>query len=306
MMQHRRQEAAGILRLALALANEHDLPATAVRAQYNLAAVDLEGDRLAEALETVNAGLALARERGDRAWERLLLQQSIAPLVVLGRWDQAEPIAAGLVAGSLTSSPSTPAPSLPRSQWRGATTRRSSFAARLPSGSGIQRMSTYAPQLRSFSPATSSGTVLRTRRYNLAQPILDAPATAGEAIAEAYALSVEAALRLADDAAIEDLIAFVAALPPVRATPLLRAGRARLEAELAHRRGDADAAQAHADDAIALLRSLGARPLLAQVLSERAHRREDPEALTEARAIYTDLGATRWLARLDDPSGVPA
>jgi len=58
--------------------------------------------------------------------------------------------------------------------------------------------------------------------------------------------------------------------------------------------------------AIALLRSLGARPLLAQALSERARRREDAEALAEAREIYTELGAARRLARLDDISGVPA
>ncbi|MGB9185039.1 MAG: hypothetical protein WCB67_13340, partial [Solirubrobacteraceae bacterium] len=74
----------------------------------------------------------------------------------------------------------------------------------------------------------------------------------------------------------------------------------------AHRRGDAPGAERAEAEAIALLRSVGARPLLGRALEERAGRREDPEALDEARAIYTELGATRWLARLRDWSGVPA
>ena len=65
-------------------------------------------------------------------------------------------------------------------------------------------------------------------------------------------------------------------------------------------------ADSHQRRAIELLRSVGARPLLARALLEHGRRREDPEALAEARAIYTDLGATRWLARLDERTEVAA
>ena len=103
-----------------------------------------------------------------------------------------------------------------------------------------------------------------------------------------------------------ELAAFADALSPVAATPFIRAGRARLAAEQAHRRGDRDAADGHQRHAIELLRSLNARPLLARALLERARRREDPDAVAEARAIYAELGATRWLAGIEDPAGIAA
>jgi hypothetical protein len=102
-----------------------------------------------------------------------------------------------------------------------------------------------------------------------------------------------------------DLVAFVDRLERARATPTLRAGRARVSAELAHRHGDEQAAITFEDEAIALLRTVGARPLLAATLAERAARRDDAEALDEARTIYTELGATRRLAELDAGPGVP-
>ncbi|MGH2866141.1 MAG: hypothetical protein ACRDNK_01040, partial [Solirubrobacteraceae bacterium] len=138
------------------------------------------------------------------------------------------------------------------------------------------------------------------------RPVIGAHSTASEVIEEGYALAIEAAFTLGDEAAMGELEAVVAVLPRARATAMLRAGRARLNAEIAHRRGDADAADRAENEAITLLRSVGAQPLLGRALEERAGRREDPEALDEARAIYTELGATRWLARLHDSSGVPA
>jgi hypothetical protein len=118
----------------------------------------------------------------------------------------------------------------------------------------------------------------------------------GELAEEAYALRSEAAIALADQDVIAKLVAFVEALPRARATPLLRAGHERLAAVQAHRNGDAQAAEAHALNAIALLRSVGARPLLAHVLIEHGHRQNDTAALTQAYTIYNELGASRWLA----------
>ena len=59
--------------------------------RFNLASCALEIDQFAEAVQVVDDALAMAAERGDRAWERMLLAQSVAPLVVLGRWERAEP-----------------------------------------------------------------------------------------------------------------------------------------------------------------------------------------------------------------------
>jgi hypothetical protein len=140
----------------------------------------------------------------------------------------------------------------------------------------------------------------------LAQAALASGSNAGELLAEAYAIGVEAALGLGEEAPVAELGAFVDRLPPANATPLLRAGRARLAAEQAHRRGDVESAAGHEREAIELLRSLGARPLLARALEEGGRRREDADALAEAAAIYSELGATRWLAGIDERSEVPA
>ncbi len=123
---------------------------------------------------------------------------------------------------------------------------------------------------------------------------------------EAYALGIEAAMMTGDDDAIARLIAVVDAMPPAAARKLMHAGRARLAAEQALRRRDELAAERFEDEAIALLRSMGARPLLARTLLERAGRHEDPRARDEGRQILTELGATRWLATFDDPGGVTA
>ena len=96
-----------------------------------------------------------------------------------------------------------------------------------------------------------------------------------------------------------ELDAYVGALPPARATPLLRAERTRLAAEQAHRRGEDGVAQDLETEALALARSVRARPLVARVLLDQVRRREDRNALLEARAIYEELGASSRLSRLE-------
>ena len=57
-------------------------------------------------------------------------------------------------------------------------------------------------------------------------------------IHEAYLEAGLAALELGDEKTIEELIRFVAELPPALRTPLLRSTSARFEGLLASRRGD--------------------------------------------------------------------
>ena len=65
------------------------LPAGGVRARTH--------DQLTAAVDGVNLGLVIARERGDPANRRDLLSQEVAPLVALGRWDEAATVAEGLL-----------------------------------------------------------------------------------------------------------------------------------------------------------------------------------------------------------------
>ena len=303
ILRHRLQEGVGVLRQALALAAEHDLPTVALRARYNLAAVALETHRLEEAMTEVEEALVLARERGDRSWEHMLRQQSIAPMHMLGRWDEALSIAAPLLDGDDLSAMFAAMSIAPIAAARG----RSDLLERCRSLAEAQQSATYV-DLRCSAAGVLARVALERDEpdtaLELARPVLEADTVAAEVLAECYGLCVEAALAIGDPATIDDLEARVAALPPALARPLLLAGRARLRAEQAHRHGDEERAQVCEQEAIDLLRELGVRPLLAQALLDRFRRRQDGEALAQAQEILRELGATRWLEGIDAPGVV--
>jgi hypothetical protein len=306
IFQHRRQEGEGVLRHALRVAEQYDLPVIVLRARYNLAALSLEADRFHEAVQEVEMALALARERGDRAHERRLLGQSIYPLHVLGRWSEASTVGSELLAGPRDADTVFAAAVLV------------SLAAARGDEPMLQRCRAIAAERRdsSYNDQRVSAEIVLARdaleqdapadALALMRAAVDETGVSAETIEEAYALSVESVSLLGDQTAIEDLIERVSRRPPAGATPLLRAGRARLQAEFGHRRGDEQAARKYEDEAIHILRSVGARPLLARTLLERARRRPEPEALAEARTIYAELEATKWLERIGQANEVPA
>ena len=302
----RRQEGTGVLRQALALAEEHDLPAVALRARANLIQLLIERDQFERTVDESRAALLIARERGDRLWERAMLAQQVPALFFLGRWDEAMEVGHPLLTGDAD-----------LNAMGAAALLVSVAAARGDSGTvkrcldlaAARQESTYADLRVAAENVLSRDAIERgepSEAVDFARRVLPTEGVGNEAIEDAYALSIEAATLLPDTAAMADLEAFVGELPPARATPLLRAGRARLQAELAHRAGDASASERFEGQAIALLRSVGARPLLAQALLERARRHDDTEALAEARAIYEELGAARWLERIGEASEVAA
>ena len=305
IFQHRTQECVGVLRHALALGERYELSPIVLRARYNLAAVSLEEDRFGEAVEEVERALALSRERGDRSNERRLLGQMMFPLYVLGRWGDASATGSVLLSGDDADA-------------MFAASVLASLAAARGDDAMLERCRSLAAELHdsSYQDAQVSAELVLARdalergapaeALAMLKSALPLTGVAAETVEEAYALSVEAALSLDDQAALEELIETVSRRPPASAPPLMRAGRARLRAELAHRRGEPEAARQHEEEAIELLRDVGARPLLARVLLERGRRRPEAEAMAEARAIYTELEATRWLERIDQASEVAA
>ncbi len=303
---HRLQESAAVLERAVSLADQHDLPAAALRARFNLANAAIASDHFAQAVRELDDALALARERGDRDWERLLLGQTVAPLTVLGRWDQAAAAAARVIAEDTGLNAVFAAGLLVQIA---AARGEDETLDRCRSLAAAHRESTHV-DLASAAALVLSRAALEgdspDQALALARPVLGMDSASTEVVEDAHAVAIEAALALGEQAAIDELEAFVAALPPARATPLLRAGRARLLAEQAHRRGDAESADRLELEAIDLLRTVDARPLLAKALLDRARRRDDADALTEARSIYEELGATRWLGRIDQHSEVAA
>ncbi len=87
--QRRLIEAAALCSLALEIGLEADLSEQALRAYNNLAHYRVQGGQPQKAIELIDAGLELARERGDRPWERDLISQRISVRAYRGEWDEA-------------------------------------------------------------------------------------------------------------------------------------------------------------------------------------------------------------------------
>jgi class 3 adenylate cyclase/tetratricopeptide (TPR) repeat protein len=306
MWRGRREEGAGVLRHALALADEYDATPAALRARMNLTQLSLETDQVTRAVEQAQEVVALARERGDRALERKAFGFLTWPLAVLGRWDEAASVDAALIAEEHYVEAVFAAVSMAWIAWaRGdeATLERCRSLAAEGRGSTYVDTRICAESVLARE-ALERGEAEEALR--LTQNARRQPGISGDALRESYEVSVEAAIALGEGAAIREVESFVADLPRALATPLLRSGRARLQAELAHLSGDDAGAWEFEDEAIYLLRSVGARALLAPTLLERARRHKDPDALAEARSLCEELKATRWLERVDELSGVAA
>ena len=85
----RQSEAGALMTLALDVAVAADLPEVALRAYYNLADYHCLMANIDDAVTHIDRGLALARERGSRAWERDLIGQSVQIDLVRGEWERA-------------------------------------------------------------------------------------------------------------------------------------------------------------------------------------------------------------------------
>src|ERR1700676_4384934 len=89
LRQGRFDEAATLLRRALAVALDNDSSAAAFRAWNNLG-VALESEaRFLENYEFTAPSREMARRKGDRANELAAIVGSMTTLVALGRWDEA-------------------------------------------------------------------------------------------------------------------------------------------------------------------------------------------------------------------------
>ena len=82
-------EAGALMELGLSVAVGHDLAEQALRGYYNLSDYRMMTGDPAESARLMALGVALARERGDRAWERDLLGQVGQRQTFSGEWDEA-------------------------------------------------------------------------------------------------------------------------------------------------------------------------------------------------------------------------
>ncbi|HEU0304671.1 MAG TPA: adenylate/guanylate cyclase domain-containing protein [Gaiellaceae bacterium] len=303
----RPEEAWLLMRHALEVALANDLSTPAIRAYINSTALVSIRNREREALELSLRGRELARKIGDRDSEGFLQTWVMGIRATLGEWDavlaEEEPIELR---------------DRPRLFTQGAVAPI--FAAR----GDLEEARRRVEAVREFVDAqevqsvagfkTIEAEVLlaegRPREALLAAE--EVVAVRGDVVgglapyAKGYALALEAAIALGDDAKVDELLAIVERLPPGELSPFLGAIGARFSAQRAARRADGDTAAAGFSAAARLLQEIEYPFELAVILLEHAEwlagegRFEEAEPLAaEARQIFERLRATPYIERVD-------
>jgi tetratricopeptide (TPR) repeat protein len=305
----RRREGFALLKYALDVALENDVPQAALRAYYNLSDLAQSSDRYLEGREYLERGLTLARRIGNRYWEMQMLGQ-VYSFYALGDWDQALAMMGELPRDKVVGA-------------RGAYLHFNEVVPRIHFLRGDPDAARNA--LEVFPAAATSDDVQERASHAIGQAfLLRSEGKAREALEcalsafdarhemgigsefskEAFAEAVEAAFELDDLEKVEELVGVVEAEPPGKRSRTLHGHTLRFRARLAHARGEEEAG-ALFERAAEIFRELAVPFWLAVTLLERAEwliamgKTVEEEALAEAREIFERLKATPWLDRVN-------
>lgn len=309
--QHgRREEGLGILRHGLEVALEHDLTEAALRGYFNLSFLLGGRDRWADATAADEAGIELARRRGNRAWEESFNGHLRGNGFVLGDWDAVE----------------LPLAPLEETTWDELLwSVRLDYAAvvvpyvergRLDVAKAIMKHVPTEERAETQERATillGRAAIARAEgRYDEALSLALEAAAQGGSVGSfhpifkgAIAAVLDAATFLGEPERAAELFERIRGLSPGVRTPFVDAQLARYDAHLAASTGDIADADRRFRNASELLREVGARFYLAVVLLEHGEllaRERSDEAqplLTEARETFDRLEAAVWLERVD-------
>jgi class 3 adenylate cyclase/tetratricopeptide (TPR) repeat protein len=301
--ERRTTEAGALMALSLDLALEADVTEHALRGYFNVGEHRLSLGRIEEALTLLERGISLARERGNRSWERDLVAQTVQAFAHAGRWDDAIDRANRLREGGKDQAERQAWGQLPLVlAARGDAAGLEAWLARSLPATEWQE----AALIEQLATGVSLRALGRTAE---ALPLLVDPArelvSLGHPSASHYVGEVlDATLEAGGAAALEELLSSgdeVVSSQPLFAGQLAR-GRARLQA----RQGEPDASMASYERAVRLLREGGSPFALAVALLEQGEllaglgRGEEGDGLLrEARSTFAELRATPWLERTD-------
>ena len=308
----RLDEAVTLLRRALEVALEGDFTKALFRAWNNLAVTLEAEDRYTEVVEVIAPMLEMARRKGNRSSELTALLGNAAPLIALGRWDEALAFVDEARA----------AEELDAMQWAGirvvelvlihvrrgdVETARQVFEvakARTDEHNDEIRVRVESVELELLIAEGRHSEALR-RAIQLLDllPVLGLPDIG---LKGTIARGVEAAFELHDLEAADAILALVHQASPGLVMPSLRAHAARLGARACALRADHDSVEAGFEAAVAQFRDLGMPFELGVTLLELAEwldgegRQEDAAAHgIESRSLFEQLGARPWLDRVE-------
>jgi tetratricopeptide (TPR) repeat protein len=302
----RHEEARALLTHAVGYAHRHELLMFALIASFNLAELSAFAGLLEEAELEIDRTLQYARERGDRYWELLGLEQQAMIWELRGRWDGVVASVPQLVAGGT-----------------GVLTMGATALCERGEVALLRTVVDPHADTDAASLDVDFGASLLSYRASLARATGD-PVAGLEPAQQAFDMSAEQAgtpalqslreLRLCSLAAgdremLEAAIARAEALPAGYSSPMLEAEVALGRAQLAARE-QAVAAYLHA---VTLHRELDTPFGLAQALlghGEALLALDDVSAaaplLEEARELFAALGAARWVERAARTVPAPA
>ncbi|MFN2471995.1 MAG: AAA family ATPase [Gaiellaceae bacterium] len=306
ILRNRPNESLGLMRQALVLAEECGADRGAIRACMNLGYLLSLAGRWLEGQEVTERGIAIARRRGDRVWERALLTNLIAGYISTGQWDAAEQAAAEIPeVGSTVADPVSASMQLDLATIalrRGESERAAELAAPFASwrdsarvqdrGVGIWARALVAAIGGRHADALAECTAALADEQVMREP------EAVEVLAE---VGCEGAWTERDLDGLTDVLDLVAAAP-IELHASLEA-RVRLQqARIAVLRDDPEPAF---EDAVADLRRIGDPYWLGTALLEQAEwladrgRADEIESLVaEAREIFERLRAAPRLERV--------
>jgi class 3 adenylate cyclase/tetratricopeptide (TPR) repeat protein len=310
------QEGYALLKYALEIALENDLPSAALRGYYNLADLECQSDQYTNAPERIDAGLALARRVGNQYWEWNLLGQLFS-YYALGEWDRAVEQAAQQpvekvvdVRGAFLHYLLI----LPRiAIFRGDLEQAKRYIAIFPNpetSGDIQERASYftarAIVLRAEGDAAGALEAAE-QGFSFHQSL----GLRTEVVKESFIEALEAALEIGDLGKAEELISVVEQTPRGQRPRYLEAHSLRFRARLSAARADDTAVEARFKSAAGMFVELAA-PFWAAVtrlehaewLAERGRTSEAQPLLADATPGFERLRAAPFVARAKNLVGV--
>ena len=306
----RRRQGYALIKYALEVALENDLPNAAHRAYFNLADLAVQNDRYPEFREYVDLGLALARRLGYRQNEWMFLGQTYG-FFPSGDWDTAiemtdqipkERIAEHRLSGAAFLLV-RPLIWVHRGNISEAEASFSVFPE-LGSSADVQEQATHAAGLSVLHLARGElREALQTARHALE---LRGMGLAHESYREGMSVALEAAFRLGDLDTVEELLESIDRVPRGMLPQYVQAQGLRYKAKVAAARDDGASAEPLFKGAGGLFREIAAPFHMAVTLLDHGEwlveqdRPEDAKPLLdEAREIFERLEARPWLERLE-------
>ena len=315
LYQRRPHESGALMREALRVALEHDLTSAALRAYNNLGYLSEVHDHIREGRSACEDGISLARRRGDRNWEWILLSNLISFTMRLGDWDEALVLAQEI-------------PDEARDAGFGAYPTETLSQIHVHRGQldAAREMVSVMSRFEGSTDVQARGIAQLVRASLLAAEGNDAAAVAAardaiDALATHHAGSpylgdclgilVDAGLAVDDRASVEAALA--RSRTQDSSIPSLRAHRSRASSRLAAHAGESGRVEPGFKAADALFRQAENAFWLAVTLldhgvwlvSERREADAEP-LLAEAREIFERLKAASWLERIDRLAPVKA